>query len=94
MQGQPEGPFRRGPYPSRMPSRVPSASESGVSGGALPAELPAERRQAVTAATVLLIEDEPGIVDFVRRGLEAEGFAVEAAADGERRRAAGAQGRL
>ena len=26
---------------------------------------------------VLLIEDEPGIVDFVRRGLEAEGFVVE-----------------
>jgi two-component system OmpR family response regulator len=36
-----------------------------------------------TAATVLLIEDEEGIVDFVRRGLEAEGFAVEAALDGE-----------
>ncbi len=33
-------------------------------------------------ARVLLIEDEPGIVDFVRRGLEAEGFAVEAALDG------------
>jgi two-component system, OmpR family, response regulator len=32
--------------------------------------------------TVLIIEDEPGIVDFVRRGLEAEGFAVEAALDG------------
>jgi DNA-binding response OmpR family regulator len=31
---------------------------------------------------VLLIEDEPGIVDFVRRGLEAEGFAVEAVLDG------------
>ncbi len=33
-------------------------------------------------ARVLLIEDEPGIVDFVRRGLEAEGFSVEAALDG------------
>ncbi len=33
-------------------------------------------------ASVLLIEDEPGIVDFVRRGLEAQGFAVEAALDG------------
>ena len=33
-------------------------------------------------ARVLLIEDEPGIVDFVRRGLEAEGFAVEPALDG------------
>ena len=29
-----------------------------------------------------MIEDEPGIVDFVRRGLEAEGFDVEAALDG------------
>ena len=33
-------------------------------------------------ARILLIEDEPGIVDFVRRGLEAEGFSVEAAMDG------------
>jgi DNA-binding response OmpR family regulator len=32
--------------------------------------------------TVLLIEDEPGIVDFVSRSLEAEGFEVEAALDG------------
>jgi DNA-binding response OmpR family regulator len=34
------------------------------------------------SARVLLIEDEPGIVDFVKRGLEAEGFTVEAALDG------------
>lgn len=34
------------------------------------------------AARVLVVEDEPGIVDFVRRGLEAEGFEVEAALDG------------
>jgi DNA-binding response OmpR family regulator len=41
------------------------------------------------APTVLLVEDEPGIVDFLRRGLQAEGFAVQAALDGEegRRRA-------
>ncbi len=39
-------------------------------------------REPVNPARVLLIEDEPGIVDFVRRGLEAEGFAVEAALDG------------
>ena len=38
--------------------------------------------RAADSATVLLIEDEPGIVDFVRRGLEAEGFRVEAALDG------------
>ncbi len=31
---------------------------------------------------ILLIEDEPGIVDFVRRGLEAEGFQVQAEHDG------------
>jgi DNA-binding response OmpR family regulator len=31
---------------------------------------------------VLVIEDEPGIVDFIRRGLEAEGYAVESALDG------------
>ena len=31
---------------------------------------------------MLVVEDEPGIVDFVRRGLEADGFAVEVALDG------------
>ncbi len=43
---------------------------------------------ATTAPSILLIEDEPGIVDFVRRGMEAEGFAVQAehdGAEGERR---------
>jgi DNA-binding response OmpR family regulator len=38
--------------------------------------------QGAQPARVLLVEDEPGIVDFVRRGLEAEGFVVEAAMDG------------
>jgi two-component system OmpR family response regulator len=38
--------------------------------------------ETVDSTRVLLIEDEPGIVDFVRRGLEAEGFDVEAAVDG------------
>jgi two-component system, OmpR family, response regulator len=33
-------------------------------------------------ARVLVVEDEPGIVDFVRRALEAEGFLVVAARDG------------
>jgi DNA-binding response OmpR family regulator len=32
---------------------------------------------------VLLIEDDPRVVRFVRRGLEAEGFAVDVANDGE-----------
>jgi DNA-binding response OmpR family regulator len=31
---------------------------------------------------VLVVEDEPGIVDFVRRGLESEGFVVDIALDG------------
>src|ERR1700731_4766451 len=38
--------------------------------------------ESVASGRILLIEDEPGIVDFVQRGLEAEGFAVEAALDG------------
>jgi DNA-binding response OmpR family regulator len=37
---------------------------------------------AAAAARVLLVEDEAGIVDFVSRGLTAEGFKVEAALDG------------
>ena len=41
-----------------------------------------EAQAPVAAGTILLVEDEPGIVDFVRRGLEAEGFAVEVALDG------------
>lgn len=32
---------------------------------------------------VLVIEDEPGIADFLRRGLESAGFSVEVAADGQ-----------
>jgi two-component system copper resistance phosphate regulon response regulator CusR len=43
---------------------------------------PSHMMTADSLASVLLIEDEPGIVDFVRRGLEAEGFSVEAASDG------------
>jgi DNA-binding response OmpR family regulator len=31
---------------------------------------------------VLVIEDEPGIVDFIERGLQAEGFEVRSASDG------------
>jgi len=34
------------------------------------------------APAILLIEDEPGIVDFVRRGMEAEGFHVQSELDG------------
>jgi DNA-binding response OmpR family regulator len=44
--------------------------------------------QATVRPSILLVEDEPGIVDFVRRGMEAEGFEVRAehdGAEGERR---------
>jgi two-component system, OmpR family, copper resistance phosphate regulon response regulator CusR len=34
-------------------------------------------------ARILLIDDEPGILNFVSRGLRNEGFAVDVAADGE-----------
>jgi DNA-binding response OmpR family regulator len=51
----------------------------GPSGGDGP---PAPREAQALLARVLLIEDEPGIVDFVQRGLEAEGFSVQAALDG------------
>jgi len=36
----------------------------------------------VSDARILLVEDEPGIVDFVCRGFESDGFTVEAALDG------------
>ena len=35
---------------------------------------PAEPVRELMPPAILLIEDEPGIVDFVRRGMEAEGF--------------------
>ena len=40
-----------------------------------------EAERAVEAR-ILLVEDEPGIVDFLKRGLQAEGFVVAAALDG------------
>ncbi len=39
---------------------------------------------------ILVVEDEAEIADFVVRGLREEGFAVEHAADGERRLACAA----
>ena len=53
--------------------RDPPAPEPGASGPS---------RAIETRARILVVEDEPGIVDFVRRGLEAEGFLVESALDG------------
>jgi len=63
-----------------MKTAADSRSGSAASG---PDGVPAPATAtALDTARVLLIEDEPGIVDFVRRGLEAEGLAVEAAMDG------------
>ncbi|MGA8363564.1 MAG: response regulator transcription factor [Solirubrobacteraceae bacterium] len=59
-------------------------------GAALPGPVEGSLKEAVTGANgaqsarILLVEDEPGIVDFVRRGFEADGFAVESALDGVR----------
>ena len=48
-----------------------------------PAAAPASEQSAGTVRPrLLLIEDEAGIVDFVRRGLQGAGFVLEAAADG------------
>jgi DNA-binding response OmpR family regulator len=44
-----------------------------------PTALPGD---AAMRPSILVVEDEPGIVDFVRRGLEAEGFEVQAEQDG------------
>jgi len=58
-----------GPEPGTAVARGEGPGSAEASGGG-------------EGARVLLIEDEPGIVDFLRRGLEAEGFVVEAAMDG------------
>ena len=42
----------------------------------------AANERAIAPDRVLLIEDELGIVDFLRRGLADEGFSVEACLDG------------
>ena len=55
--------------------RAPAPPLPGTA-GAGPAEAEVEARR------LLVVEDEPGIVDFLRRGLEAEGFEVETVMDG------------
>ncbi len=44
--------------------------------------MPAGEDERFAGARVLVVEDEPGIAGFVRRGLVFEGFAVELVADG------------
>src|ERR1700742_4996832 len=72
------GDFALRPYACPMTATTPT--QHGDEGASehesdVPAGLAAESR-------VLVIEDEPGIVHFVRRGLESAGFVVEAALDG------------
>ena len=43
---------------------------------------PASPDPKTTRQRVLVVEDEPGIVDFISRGLAAEGYEVQAAFDG------------
>lgn len=57
---------------AELPHSEPKAEAGGAAASA----------PVLAPTRVLVIEDEPGIVDFVRRGLEAEGFLVEAALDG------------
>jgi DNA-binding response OmpR family regulator len=73
------------------PARVEVAAVGEPDGeGARPDRLEGRPRGANTGAKdaerarILLVEDEPGIVDFVRRGFEADGFAVESTLDGVR----------
>ena len=55
---------------------------AGERGGQIALRAAQEGAPAGQPQRVLVIEDEPGIVDFVRRGLEAHGFTVETALDG------------
>src|SRR5437763_15801357 len=64
------------PVPADL-RRAPAAPLSGPAGAG------EGRAGADTGAPrLLVIEDEPGIVDFLRRGLQAEGFEVETVMDG------------
>ena len=58
------------------------ARSSAPGGGPSVESSPAPGGGSGSSARVLVIEDEPGIVDFLRRGLEAQGYAVESALDG------------
>ncbi|HEX5308498.1 MAG TPA: response regulator transcription factor [Solirubrobacteraceae bacterium] len=44
---------------------------------------PAAAHDQALAPSILLVEDEPGIVDFLARGLRGQGFVVATAGDGE-----------
>ena len=60
-------------------AKPPAAAGTEV---ALVAKDASATNRTAAGGRVLLVEDEPGIADFVSRGLEVEGFAVEVALDG------------
>ncbi len=70
----------RDAYPQAM-STVSGAEPAGER---TPGSSRPDARTPSAPARVLVIEDEPGIRDFLQRGLQAEGFAVAVAADGLR----------
>jgi CheY-like chemotaxis protein len=47
------------------------------------AEAESKAVEGKVVVVVLVIEDEPGIADFLRRGLESAGFVVDMATDGQ-----------
>jgi len=55
-----------------------------TSSAVAPSSPPPAPAQRQPPARVLVVEDEPGIVDFLKRGLEGAGFAVDCALDGNR----------
>jgi DNA-binding response OmpR family regulator len=59
-----------------------SARSGAVGGDGGRAESSKRVAEAPGRARVLVVEDEPGILDFVWRGLEAKGFTVASATDG------------
>jgi DNA-binding response OmpR family regulator len=61
---------------------MPEVAGSAAGGSSPSGRSSSAIKDALVPSRVLLIEDEPGIVDFVRRGLESDGLVVEAALDG------------
>jgi DNA-binding response OmpR family regulator len=70
-------------YPEAMPklAKLHPDVDSGAPTSA-PSSATATAGGAPAGSRILLIEDEPGIVDFVRRGFEAAGFVIDTATDG------------
>ena len=44
--------------------------------------VPLRIRHSIAVVRILVVEDEPAIADFLRRGLQAEGYSVDCALDG------------